>query len=195
MKSYISEDKEFRIIPKDVKQATKCVVNQTEASFFTVRLLSDEKLNIDENIEMFSNTPQGLLYFETSIIGLENNFIKLQYPITHKFLQRREYTRIEYSKNILLKDQDKTIKASIIDISAGGLKLTTPEEMSLAKDYRVNFEVEKNILLDCLFQPIRIEADELHGYTVSGRFKLIKNIARISLVQFCFRKQIENQNK
>ena len=117
------------------------------------------------------------------------------YPITHKFLQRREYTRVEFLKNILLKDEDKTIKATILDISAGGLKLSTPEEMSLSKNYKLNFELDKNVVIDCLFQPIRIESDNAHGYTVSGRFKVIKNIARISLVQFCFRKQLENQNK
>lgn len=197
MKKYIVKEKEFKIIPKDIKSATKCCVTEVDEDSFKVQLKTDEQYNKNEVVELFSITPQGLLYFETHVTDVVDNQIKMLYPISHKFLQRREYTRIDFSKNILLKEKDKetNIKATILDISAGGMKISSADELSLSKDYKINAEIDRSIKVDCLFQPIRIEADSINGYTVSGRFKILKNIDRISLVQFCFKKQMENQNK
>lgn len=197
MKKYIVKNKEFKIIPKEIKGATICCVTDTKEDFFEVQLKTDEMYNKDETVELFSITPQGLLYFETHVTDVIDNNVKMLYPLAHKFLQRREYTRIDFPKNVLLKEKDKdtNIKVTILDISAGGMKISSHDELSLSKDYKVNVEVDRSIKIDCLFQPIRIEADNINGYTVSGRFKILKNIDRISLVQFCFKKQMENQNK
>lgn len=197
MRKYIIKNKEFKIIPKDIKGATICSIAETQDDSFEVQLKTDETYNKNESVELFSITPQGLLYFETHVTDVIGNNVKLLYPIAHKFLQRREYTRIDFTKNILIKEKDKdtSIKVTILDISAGGMKISSSEELSLSKDYQINAEVDRSIKIDCLFQPIRIEADNINGYTVSGRFKILKNIDRISLVQFCFKKQMENQNK
>ena len=197
MKNYIVKDKEFKIIPKDVTGATKCVVSDMNVDYFSVNVMSKEVFEPNDSVELFSITPQGLLYFETFVKNVNGDNVDMIYPVSHKFLQRREYTRIDFTKNILLKEKESgnNIKATVLDISAGGMKLTTSEEMGLTKDYKVNFEIDKNVAIDCYFQPIRIEADNLSGYTVSGRFKILKNIDRITLVQFCFKKQMENQNK
>ncbi len=197
MRNYIQKEKEFKIIPKDVTGATRCSVTDVLEGFFEIELKTDENYNINETVELFSITPQGLLYFETLISEVDKNKVKLLYPISHRFLQRREYSRVDFSKNIFLKENesDNNIRASILDISAGGMKISSFEELSISKDYKVNVEIDRNIQIDCLFQPIRIEADNINGYTVSGRFKLLKNIDRISLVQFCFKKQMENQNR
>lgn len=197
MKKYIVKDKEFKIIPKDIKGATICCITNAQEDSFEVQLKTDESYNKNESVELFSITPQGLLYFETHVSDVVGNNIKILYPLSHKFLQRREYTRVDFSKNVLLKEKntDANIKVTILDISAGGMKISSHEELSLSKDYEINVEVDRSIKIDCLFQPIRIEADNINGYTVSGRFKILKNIDRISLVQFCFKKQMENQNK
>ena len=44
------------------------------------------------------------------------------------------------------------------------------------------------------FEPIRIEVGN-NEFVSSGRFKNISSYDRIALVQYCFRKQIENSNK
>ncbi|MDD3238289.1 MAG: PilZ domain-containing protein [Candidatus Gastranaerophilales bacterium] len=196
MKSYIAQDAVFKIIPKNPEAATKCSVLSTGDGYFKVKLFTDEKLTVNEPVELFAITPQGLLYFETFTKEVSGSVIDLIYPIAHKFLQRREYTRINFSKNILIqeKDTENTIQCSVLDISAGGMKLSTQTQLSLSKDYKAKFDLDKNVALDCYFEPIRIEQDNIGGYTVSGRFKILKNIDRISLVQFCFRKQMENQN-
>lgn len=195
MKSYIYRDREFKIIPQDVSGATKCLVTDTSPDYFEVKLMSEEKYKLGEPVELFSITPQGLLYFKSDVKDLEDKNIKISYPDEYKFLQRREYTRIDMSKNIFLTSKGKDIKAKIIDISAGGMKITADSQLSLKEDYKIDLNIEKNTVINASFQPIRIDVDNLCGYTVSGRFKNIKNIDRISLVQFCFKKQLENKNK
>ena len=39
-------------------------------------------------------TPNGQLYFETIIKEVQNDIISIWFPISSKYLQRREYTRI-----------------------------------------------------------------------------------------------------
>lgn len=195
MKNYISKNAKFRIIPSDPEGATVVTVEEIALDYFTIKTQTEEGLKPQEHLEFFSLTPQGLLYFESIIKEISDEGIKVLYPISHKFLQRREYTRVDLDKALELFDDKAQIPVKIIDISAGGLKLSSSEQLMLGKDYKISVNLDANVSVDCLFVPIRIESDNMLGYTVSGRFKLLKNIDRIALVQYCFKKQMENQNK
>ncbi len=195
MKNYISKNAKFRIIPTDPEGATVVTVEDIALDYFTIKPETEEGLKPQEHIEFFSLTPQGLLYFESIIKEISEDGIKVLYPISHKFLQRREYTRVDLDKAIELYDETTPIPSKIIDISAGGLKLSSTEQLLLTKDYKISVNLDVNVSVNCLFHPIRIESDNMLGYTVSGRFMLLKNIDRIALVQYCFKKQMENQNK
>ncbi len=195
MKNYISKNAKFRIIPTDPEGATVVTVEDIALDYFTIKPETEEGLKPQEHIEFFSLTPQGLLYFESIIKEISEEGIKVLYPISHKFLQRREYTRVDLDKAIELYDETTPISSKIIDISAGGLKLSSSEQLLLTKDYKISVNLDVNVSVNCLFHPIRIESDNMLGYTVSGRFMLLKNIDRIALVQYCFKKQMENQNK
>ena len=96
-------------------------------------------------------------------------------------------------KLIKLKNDTKEIEAIVIDISAGGIKIKTRQTLELLKKYDVCIDIE-NKKIECSFEPIRIETDGTL-YTSSGRFVNLDSTDRISLVQYCFRKQIENNNK
>lgn len=195
MKNYISKNAKFKVIPSNPEGATMATVEDVALDYFTVKTVTEEDLKPQEHLEFFSLTPQGLLYFESIIKEISDDGIKVLYPISHKFLQRREYTRVDLDKALELLDDKTPIPSRIIDISAGGIKLSSCEQLLLTKDYKVCINLDSNVTIDCLFQPIRVEADDILGYTVSGRFKLLKNIDRIGLVQYCFKKQMENQNK
>ena len=79
------------------------------------------------------------------------------------------------------------------------MKIETDAPVTNEKDYYVEFSLEGNIPIQCFFKPIRV--DELHQKNkkaknlVSGRFIALKNIDKIAIVQFCFKKQMENTNK
>lgn len=193
MRQQISENKEFYIISRSIDNASKCKVIEICEDCFKVKL---EKYNVfepSESVELFAMTEKGQLYFETIVKDVENDVISIWFPITYKYLQRREFTRISSEKTIILNKQNNIIEAKIMDISAGGLKVSTKEQLELQAEYETEFYVD-NKSVKSVFEPIRIEAVQNY-FVSSGRFKNMTNSDRITLVQYCFRKQIENSNK
>ncbi|MBQ4122210.1 PilZ domain-containing protein [bacterium] len=193
MRQQIIENKEFNIISRSINNACKCDVIEVCEDCFKVKLKKSVKYETDESVELFTMTPNGQLYFETIVKNVEDNIVSVWFPITYKYLQRREFSRVTTDKEIILNRNDKSLTAKILDISAGGFKLSTQEQLELQCEYQTEFQIE-NKIIKCSFEPIRIEA--IQNYFVSsGRLKNLANYDRIALVQYCFRKQIENSNK
>lgn len=193
MRNKLQIKDELNIISRKVSNATTCSVIEICEDCFKVKLNKKTDYEKDESVELFTSTKKGQLYFETLVKEVENDIISIWYPITSKYLQRREFSRIQTNKQIILKNKEKTINAKIIDISAGGLKIQTEQQLELLKQYEVHVIIDnKNI--NTFFEPIRIEANE-NGFIISGSFKNLSSYDRITLVQYCFRKQIENNNK
>ena len=193
MKQQIVKDKEFFIISRSIDNACKCKVIEVCEDCFKVKLDSSQKYEMAETVELFTTTSNGQLYFETIVKEVQDDVISIWLPITHKYLQRREFTRIQSSDKISLQQDGNEYEAKILDISAGGLKVETQNQLELQTDYKTKIQIDKKVI-DCIFEPIRIEALQNH-FVSSGRFKEMQNIDRIILVQYCFRKQIEFSNK
>lgn len=193
MRNQILENKEFNIISRSIDNATKCSVIAVNEDCFTVQIGGNYKYEADESVELFTMTSKGQLYFETIVKEVNENKISIWFPLSYKYLQRREYSRIQTEQEVELEYKDRTIIAQISDISAGGLKVITQEQLQLLEEYKTSINVE-NKVVKTIFEPIRIETSNL-GFISSGRFKEISNYDRIALVQYCFRKQIENSNK
>lgn len=193
MRNQITENKEFYILSRSIDNAERCKVTEVCEDCFKVKLNNPRKYETDESVELFSMTANGQLYFETIVKDVQNDIISIWFPITYKYLQRREYSRVSLNKTITLKNGNKIINAQVIDISAGGLKIATKEQLELLKEYMISIEIE-NKTLETTFEPIRTEALPA-GFISSGRYKNISNYDRIALVQYCFRKQIENSSK
>ncbi len=193
MRNQLVKDKEFYIISRSIDNASKCKIIDVSEDSFKVELNDKVKYEVDESVELFTMTDNGQLYFETIVKDVEDNILSIWFPIDFKYLQRREYSRINIEKEIELNTKERKIKAEILDISAGGLKISAKEPLELLKEYIINLTLG-NHKIACTFQPIRTEA--LQGnFIVSGSFCNINNYDRIVLVQYCFRKLIENSNK
>ena len=143
-----------------------------------------------------------MLYFKTKAdeIDSKNRTIKAVFDKkSYDLLQRREYTRIDFEKEFTLKDGENDYICSTLDISAGGMKILADMPLSTEKDYTIEFSLESNIPIQCFFRPIRVDEVRLKDKTtkniISGRFIALKNIDKIAIVQFCFKKQSENTNK
>ena len=193
MRNEILENKEFNILSRSIDNASRCCVIEVCDDCFKVKLEEFNKYETDESVELFSMTKKGQLYFETIIKEVNNDILSIWFPITYKYLQRREYSRIQSDKTILLNNGEQEITARIIDISAGGMKLSVKEQLKLLTEYNIKIEIE-NRFIESIFEPIRIEVIQ-DEFVVSGRFKNLSNYDRVAMVQYCFRRQIENNNK
>lgn len=193
MRSEILENKEFNILSRSIDNATKCKVVRVDEEEFEVELEINGKYEVDESVELFAMTSKGQLYFETIVKEVKDNLVSMWFPINYRYLQRREYSRINVNKEVTLVKDKKKIVAKIVDLSAGGFKVLTDEQLDLLAEYSFEIKID-NEIAKCTFEPIRIETNS-GSFISSGRFNNITSHDRIALVQYCFRKQIENSNK
>ena len=196
MKELVKKDQPINIIPKNFKCANKGTVSAVEDKGFSINLkYSPDGISKNAICEFYSQTQNGVLYFESSVNEIENNTIFIANPIKHRFLQRRKFTRIKFIQDLELNKGDINHKVSTLDISAGGMKFTTKSSINLDNEYKVIISLSSDQEIKCKFVPIRIEKNDEGFFTVSGRFKNLTNIDKMTLVQFCMKKNMENVNK
>ena len=196
MRELIEKNKEVTIVPSDFKCANKGVIVDVEPRYFTVELEYEPKGMLRHNYcEFYTQTTHGTLYFDSYPETIDGNKVKFANPAKHRFLQRRQYTRIKYVYDLVLSYEEGDHKIKTLDISAGGMKFTTEENIDIEGIYSVELPLTSNKTLSCKFSPIRIEKNEEGGFTVSGRYEFENSIDKMTLTQFCTKRSIEIKNK
>lgn len=198
MKTLLKKNKTVSILPEDVRGAVEGKITRAVKDFFEVEIPSDDLKYYEKgkNIELFAPVESGMLYFSSEIEEINENVLKIKTAKDYELLQRREYTRIPLEREIKIKDARLSCKC--LDISAGGMKIEMQKQPDMEKDYEISFSLDGRNSIQCYLRPIRISKDDKKKngkYIVSGRFVLLKNIDKIAIVQYCFKKNIENTNK
>lgn len=196
MRELVVENQEILMIPQDFKFANKGKVTAVNAGDFTLEL-EYEPDNIMENTycEFYTQTSHGKLYFDSYAKKIDGKTLTIASPAKHKFLQRRQYTRIKFIRNLELHLDGKSFKISTLDISAGGMKLKAEENINIEGSYNVSIPISDEKSIDCIFQPIRIEKRAEGGYTLSGQFDYKSGYDKMILTQFCAKRSVEIKNK
>jgi c-di-GMP-binding flagellar brake protein YcgR len=196
MRELVVENQEILLIPQDFKFSNKGHVTSVTAGDFTLEL-EYEPEGILENTycEFYTQTSHGKLYFDSYAKKIDGKTLIIASPAKHKFLQRRQFTRIKYIHDLELKDGDVVYPISTLDISAGGMKLKTSSNIDIEKTYDISLPLSENVTLNAKFQPIRIEKRSEGGYTVSGQFVYTSGHDRMILVQYCAKRSVEIKNK
>jgi len=196
MRELIEKDRKITVVPADIKCANKGTVTNVEPRFFTVELEYEPQGIMRHNYcEFYTQTTHGTLYFDSYAETIEGKTIKVANPAKHRFLQRRQYTRIKYVHDLNINFDSGSHKIMTLDISAGGMKLKTDENIDIEKVYNITLPLSEKQSVNCQFSPIRIEKNENGGYTISGRFEYSDNKAKMILTQFCAKRSIEIRNK
>lgn len=196
MNTAVVKDQEFIIVSSEVTNATKGVVTEVfDDKSFNLELVSQERYKAGEQVDLFAVSGSGVICLSAELKSVDNKTLTVNKPDKEIDIQRREYLRVEINKNILIYTDEKTIRATVLDISAGGVCLTTDTKMSTNIDYQFDISLGKDVLVSCKFRPIRVNLLDNNMYKVSGKFKLIKNVDRVAIMQFCMKKVSEMQNK
>lgn len=205
MRKLLKKNQKIFMTPENIKGALSTTIKKVTTKSIEVEI--DKKdlkyYKKDNKIEMFTIVDAGMLYFKPTITDVlkEANIIKVEYDKkTYDLLQRREFSRVEIQKEFKLFDTDnKEYICVSIDISAGGMKFVTEAPLTPVKDYLIEFSLDSGIPIRCFFKPIRVDGIEskksVQKNIVSGRFIALKNIDKIAIVQFCFRKEMESTIK
>lgn len=196
MRELVKNEQLVTIVPQDFNMTNRGVVTNVSMEGFKMKLqYKPEGLGINHICDFYSLTDNGYLYFESYIQALDDNIISIANPVKHRFLQRRKFTRIKFLEDIVLKYEDITHNAKTLDLSAGGMKITTTENIDIEKEYHVNIKLSDEQDIKCRYQLIRVEKGDDGTYTISGRFTHLNNIDKMTLVQFCMKKDMETINK
>ena len=207
MKKLLKKNQKICLVSQDIKGALSTKVNRFVGGIVEVTVEKEDigYYKVGDVIEMFTVVDDGMLYFKPTVkeIDEQANVVKAEFDKkTYSLLQRREYTRVDFEKEFKLQDSEtgSEYPCTTLDISAGGMKLVTDAHLVVDKDYLIEFSLENEIPISCFFRPIRVDEIKDQSTTtvrniVCGRFVLLKNIDKIAIVQFCFRKQMETKIK
>ena len=196
MRELLEENQRVVIIPADFKNANKGIVKNVTPNGFTLELdYPSDGILKNTYCEFYTDTPRGTLYFETYAKEVEEKSLNVASPARHKFLQRRQYSRIKFVKDLTLSFGDKSHKITTLDISAGGMKFKTSENVDIEGRYEVELPLNSTLNVKCFYKPIRIERGDDGLYTHSGRFEYAQNRDKMTLIQYCAKRSIEIENK
>ena len=196
MRELIEKDRRITVVPHDFRNANKGTIIDVEPDNFTIELDYDPEGVLKSNYcEFYTNTSNGLLYFDSYAKEINGRQLKIASPAKHKFLQRRRFTRIKYMLDLPMTSGDITHNISTLDISAGGMIFVTEEKVDIELDYNITLPLSDEISVDCIFSPIRIEKGKNGKYTLSGEFKYTDNKVKLTLIQYCSKRSLEIANK
>ena len=196
MRELIAKDQRIIMVPHDFKFANKGTITEVQPDYFTLELDYDADGILRSNYcEFYTQTSHGTLYFDSYAKEINGKTLKIASPAKHKFLQRRQYTRIKYILDLDMFTEGETKKITTLDISAGGMKFKTNDTINIDKDYRITLPLSEEQNIECGFSPIRIEKNNEGGYTISGRFDYNSSKDKMTLTQYCAKRSIEIKNK
>ena len=167
MRELIKNEQLVTIVPQDFKNSNKGKVLDVSPEGFRMELKYKPEGLIKNHIcDFYSLTDNGYLYFESYIKNLENNVISIANPVKHRFLQRRKFTRIKFMEDLELIWEDTKHKVRTLDLSAGGMKLRTEENVDIEKEYKVSIKLSDEQIVNCKYQLIRVEKGDNGIYTI-----------------------------
>ena len=196
MRELIAKDQKIIMVPHDFKFANKGTITEVQPDYFMLELDYDADGVLKNNYcEFYTQTSHGTLYFDSYAKEIDGKTLKIASPAKHKFLQRRQYTRVKYILDLDMFAENETKKITTLDVSAGGMKFKTQDTINIDKNYRITLPLSEEQNIECGFSPIRIEKNNEGGYTISGRFEYNSNVDKMTLTQYCAKRSIEIKNK
>ena len=194
MRELLEKGKKITVVPTDFRNANKGTITEVSPQGFTVELDYEPKGFLKHNYcEFFTQNKYGTLYFTSFPHVIDGKILKIANPAKHKYLQRRQYTRIKYNYDLELHCGEKLHRIYTLDISAGGMKFRSAEAIDIDAVYTIELPLSSVQRVECRFAPIRIEKGD--EYTVSGRFIYNTERDRMVITQFCSKRNIEIRNK
>jgi len=196
MRELIKKEQLVTIVPQDFHNTNNGTVTDVRMDGFDMKLKYVPNGLLKNHVcDFYSLTDNGYLYFESYIKELNENIISIANPTKHRFLQRRKFTRIKFLEDIELSFDEITHKAKTLDLSAGGMKIKTTENIDIEHEYKTCIKLSDEQEVYCKYHPIRVEKTDDGFYIISGKFAALSNIDRMTLIQFCMKKNMENINK
>lgn len=195
MRELLEKGREITVVPTDFNKVNRGTITEISANGFTIELKYEPDGLLRHNYcEFCTQNQHGMLYFTSYPQEINGKTVKIASPAKHRYLQRREYTRIRYYRRLRLFHETGYYRIQGVDISAGGIKFKITRAIDIDKKYKMEIPISIILKVKCKFEPIRIEKVN-DDYIVSGRFIIRKSKDRMLIAHYCAEKKIELKNK
>lgn len=190
---HLTENLKLRIVPEDIENTFETTILKIDENniYFD---LENNILPANQIFDAYAINENGIIFFSTKLDKIENNIAQFSNQIKIEKLQRRQYSRIKIDNDIEIiekNNQETKTNGWFIDISVGGFKMHLKTTLNMQKKYILKTNLDgKSLELE--FKLISLTKDMENLYTASARFENISNTDKITLVQYCYRKQAEN---
>ncbi len=140
-------------------------------------------------------TPSGLLVFESTVLSSpDNDKFVVEYVEDAVVIQRRDYTRSPLKTKLTLELSKEVFIASTIDISGGGIKFFSkeelePEQVVKGKLYLRNFDTP------AVFEAVILDNPSLQPDEYTLAFTNIDEKERDKIIKTCFDIDMQNRQK
>lgn len=185
----LKENEKIRVVPENFEETFDATINKIDDDYVYFNL-DNNVLGAGEVFDAYVISNNGILFFTTKVEKIEDNIVSFTKKIKLEQLQRRQYVRVKLDNDveILNNENEKLIDAWFVDISVGGFKINLKSTIDISKKYLIKFKLyEKDMILP--FSIIAQNKEMENLYTISARFENISNNDKITLVQYCYKKQ------
>ncbi|GCD08957.1 flagellar brake protein [Clostridium tagluense] len=161
-------------------------------------------------IDVIYYEDENLYKFKSSVIGrkIENiPILLISKPLEIEKIQRRKYVRISLINTAKYKnlknqpkispkaiDESEYLKASIVDLSGGGMKVRVSEEIVKNDFILVNLTVN-NEEIHIVGQAKRIQKDDEGRFVCGLSFEFLDNLTRERIIKYIFQLMREQMKK
>ncbi len=148
-----------------------------------------------QSIEFSIPSNECLVKFYSDVIKVNGQEVSFSLPKDVRYIQRRQYSRVEHSvpvEAVNINTTDKYVLATK-NISGGGLKIISDKKFKVGCVFDVSFNVMENMKVKTLLKILRVEPNKLkeNEYYLSGQFIEISEKDRFLIIQATFKRQLE----
>jgi len=192
----LKKDRHLKIIPCSVNEISNATITDLKENCFIVLLDKIVSLKQNEVIEVIIPDQSNLIKFESTVIQIIENLLYLTIPEKVRYVQRREYPRVNISIPVTLNEisnPDSTLDSVTKNLSGGGMQVISDKTFFVGSLLKAKFSIFDKNSVETIMEVLRIDKNDQpgKGYYLSGRFKDLSNVQRTALIQMCFKRQLE----
>ncbi|MFH0703295.1 MAG: PilZ domain-containing protein [bacterium] len=193
-------NQKLKIIPKEIKKISTGIITKIESPYFIVSFQKNNFFEVNTVVEIIIFTEICLIKTETEIAKIEGNSVYLVIPEEFSYIQRREYSRVDINIPVNLTElnnPENKITLMTKNLSGGGMQLISPKIFDKGVLFGIEFEVFDKKNITGMLEILRIDKNCQNNNEIllSGRFKELANLDRITIIQLCFKRQLELKYK
>lgn len=191
----IKEKQKIKIIPDRINDFSTGVIVSYQSDGFVAEIKNPSSVSLGQEPEILISSEDFIILFNSKVNKIINNNVFFSITSKVSIVQKREYPRIEVNIPVLLSDSSgMETEGTIINLGGGGMQIRSSRKFNTDSKLNASFKLYGKKDICVLFKILRI-SDNNDKFVLSGNFEEISNLDKTSIIQFCFKHQLEIKYK